>query len=59
MVCDIPAGERVSSCEKMCQIKDHKVFYVRFIDAVSTNVPGSRVHVSTNVPGNRVQFSKY
>ena len=31
MVCDILAGERGPSCKKMCQIPDHKVFYVRFI----------------------------
>ena len=31
MVCDILAGERGPSCKKMCQIPDHKVFYVHFI----------------------------
>ena len=30
IVCDILCGECGPSCKKMCQIPDHKVFYVRF-----------------------------
>ena len=43
MVCDILAGEHGPSCKKMCQIPDHKVSYVRFINVVPTYVPGKRV----------------
>ena len=46
MVCDILAGERGSSSKKMCQIPDHKVFYVRLIKAVSTYITGSRLRFS-------------
>ena len=46
MVCDIVAGERGPSCKKMCQIPDHKVFYVRFINVASSCVPGSRIRFS-------------
>ena len=31
MFCDILAGERVPPFKKMCQIPDHKVFYVLFM----------------------------
>ena len=31
MFCDILADERGPPCKKMCQIPDHKVFYVRFM----------------------------
>ena len=39
MVCYILAGEHGPSRKKMYQIPDHKVFYVHFINAVSTRVP--------------------
>ena len=35
-VCDILAGECGPSCKKMCQIPDHKVFYVRFINVLKS-----------------------
>ena len=31
MFCDVPACERRPPCKKMCQIPDHKVFYVHFM----------------------------
>ena len=37
-VCDILAGERGPSCKKMCQIPDHKVFYVHFIKMFDAKV---------------------
>ena len=37
-VCNILAGERGPSCKKMCQIPDHKVFYVRFIKMFDAEV---------------------
>ena len=31
LICDVLAGERGPSCEKMAHIQNRKVFYVRFI----------------------------
>ena len=47
MVCDILAGERGPSC-KMCQIPDHKVFYVHFIKMSDAKVSNDQDENTSN-----------
>ena len=53
MFCDILAGKRWPPCKKMCQIPDHKVFYVSFMClSIRTRRPNSpRIRNGTNSQG--------